>query len=186
MHIAGGQFEELRELCTAAGDKASLAIGMAGLLGDLAFHDRICEASELASEAMDLIESIGDPTLTVGLALMAIYAKLENAEWSDVLRWSQAVIDLADGDPSIGGLIFGSPLPIAVGVRGIARYHLGRVGWREDVQHGLAMARSAEPYSRAVAVTWIYNLGIPCWRPGSRRPRDARDRGCPAECRTIR
>ena len=162
VHIAGGQFEELRELCTAAGDKASLAIGMAGLLGDLAFHDRICEASELASEAMDLIESIGDPTLTVGLALMAIYAKLENAEWSDVLRWSQAVIDLADGDPSIGGLIFGSPLPIAVGVRGIARYHLGRVGWREDVQHGLAMARSAEPYSRAVAVTWIYNLGIPC------------------------
>ena len=147
VHIAGGQFEELRELCTAAGDKASLAIGMAGLFGDFAFHDRICEASELASEAMDLIESIGDPTLTVGLALMAIYAKLENAEWSDVLRWSQAVIDLADGDPSIGGLIFGSPLPIAVGVRGIARYHLGRVGWREDVQHGLAMARSAEPYS---------------------------------------
>ena len=83
VHIAGGQFEELRELCTAAGDKASLAIGMAGLLGDLAFHDRICEASELASEAMDLIESIGDPTLTVGLSLMAIYAKLENAEWAE-------------------------------------------------------------------------------------------------------
>ncbi|MGO9928015.1 MAG: AAA family ATPase, partial [Mycobacterium sp.] len=30
-HVAGDRFEELRELCTAAGDKASLAIGMAGL-----------------------------------------------------------------------------------------------------------------------------------------------------------
>ena len=29
--ISGGLFEELRELCTAAGDKPSLAIGMAGL-----------------------------------------------------------------------------------------------------------------------------------------------------------
>jgi class 3 adenylate cyclase len=162
VHIAGDRFGELRELCAAAGDKASLAIGMAGLLGDLAFHDRIREASELASEAMDLIESIGDPTLTVGLALMAIYAKLEGAEWSDVLRWSQRVIDLAAGDPSKGGLIFGSPLAIAVGSRGIARYHLGRAGWREDVQHGNAMARTAEPFSRAVAVTWVYNLGIPC------------------------
>jgi adenylate cyclase len=27
--VAGDRFEELRELCTAAGDKASLAIGMA-------------------------------------------------------------------------------------------------------------------------------------------------------------
>ena len=30
--ISGGLFDELRELCSAAGDKASLAIGMAGLL----------------------------------------------------------------------------------------------------------------------------------------------------------
>src|SRR5271163_4529905 len=29
-HVAGDRFEELRELCAAAGDKASLAIGMAG------------------------------------------------------------------------------------------------------------------------------------------------------------
>ena len=30
--ISGGLFEELRELCAAAGDKPSLAIGMAGLV----------------------------------------------------------------------------------------------------------------------------------------------------------
>ena len=33
-HVAGAQFDELRKLCTAAGDKASLAIGMAGLVMD--------------------------------------------------------------------------------------------------------------------------------------------------------
>ena len=70
-HVAGDRFEELRELCTAAGDKASLAIGMAGLVIDHAYQDRMREASQLASEAMALIESLGDPTLTVGLSTRA-------------------------------------------------------------------------------------------------------------------
>ena len=71
VNVAGDRFEELRELCTAAGDKASLAIGMAGLVMDHAYQDRMREASQLASEAMALIESIGDPTLTVGLSFAA-------------------------------------------------------------------------------------------------------------------
>ncbi len=69
--MAGDRFDELRELCTAAGDKASLAIAMAGLVIDHAFQGRMREASQLASEAMALIESIGDPTLTVGLSFAA-------------------------------------------------------------------------------------------------------------------
>ena len=98
-NVAGDRFEELRELCTAAGDKASLAIGMAGLVSDHVTRGRIREASRLASEAWALIESIGDATLTVGLSFPVIYAKTESGEWCDVLRWSQRVIDLADGDP---------------------------------------------------------------------------------------
>ena len=89
MDVAGARFDELRQLCTAAGDKASLAIGMAGLVVDHAYQARVREASQLASEAMALIESIGDPTLTVGLSFALIYAKAESGEWSDVLRWSQ-------------------------------------------------------------------------------------------------
>ena len=92
-HVAGARFEELRQLCSAAGDKASLAIGMAGLVMDHVYQDRMREASQLASEAMALIESVGDPTLTVGLSFAPIYAKMESAEWSDGLRWSQRVID---------------------------------------------------------------------------------------------
>ena len=160
-HVAGARFEELRQLCTAAGDKASLAIAMAGLVLDHAFLGRIREASRLASEAMALIESIGDPTLTVGLSLAAIYAKLGSAELSDVLRWSQRVIDLADGDPSKGTLIFGSPLALAFTTRAIARYCLGRPGWRDDLRHGLAMARSADPMSYATVVTYVYDGVIP-------------------------
>ena len=117
--VAGARFDELRELCAAAGDKASLAIGMAGLVVDHVLRAGSREASQLASEAMALIESIGDPTLTVGLSFPVIYAKGESGEWSDVLRWSQRVIDLADGDPSKGNFVFGSPLAVAFTTRGM-------------------------------------------------------------------
>jgi hypothetical protein len=160
LNVAGDRFEELRQLCTAAGDKASLAIGMAALVLDHAYQDRVREASQLASEAMSLIESIGDPTLTVGLSHSAIYAKIEDAEFSDVLRWSQTVIDLAEGDASKGNFVFGSPLALAFTSRAVARFCLGRLGWRDDQRHGLAIARSADPLSYATVVIYVY-AGIP-------------------------
>ena len=168
VNVAGARFDELRELCAAAGDKASLAIAMAGLVMDHAYQDRLREASQLASEAWTLIESIGDPTLTVGLSVPLIYAKIESAEVSDVLRWSQRVIDLADGDPSKGNFIFGSPLAVAFTTRAIARYCLGRPGWRDDLRHGLAMARSADPLSYAMVVAYVY-FGNIVWRAEARR-----------------
>jgi hypothetical protein len=109
---------------------------------------------------MALIESIGDANLTVGLSFIPIYAKMGSAEISDVLRWSQRVIDLADGDPSKGNFIVGSPLAYAFTSRGGARSFLGRPGWRDDLRHGLTMARSADPASYANVVAWVY-MGIP-------------------------
>ena len=159
-NVAGDRFDELRELCTAAGDKASLAIGMAGLVMDHVFQGRLREASQLGSEAMALIESLSDATLTVGLSFAPIYAKGESAEMSDVLLWSQTAIDLADGDPSKGNFIFGSPLAVALFQRAMARYWLGRPGWRDDLRHCLAMARSADPMSYAAVVTYVYFPGI--------------------------
>jgi hypothetical protein len=161
VNVAGARIDELRDLCTAAGDKASLAIGMAGLVIDQAFRGRMREASRLASEAMALIESVGDPNLTVGLSLAPIHAKLESAAYSDALRWSQRVIDLAEGDPSKGNFLFASPLAFAFTTHGVARYCLGRPGWRDDLRHGLDMARSADPYSYASVVTYVYFAGIP-------------------------
>ena len=160
-HVAGARFDELRELCTAAGDKASLAIGMAGLVFDHLFQDRIREASQLASEHMALLDSIGDPDLTVGLSFAPIYAKAESAESCEGLQWSQRVIDLADGDPSKGNFIMGSPLAVALLQRGTARYWLGRPGWRDDLRHGMAMARSADPVTCAAVVGYVYVVAVP-------------------------
>jgi class 3 adenylate cyclase len=160
-HVAGERFDELRELCAAAGDKASLAIAMAGLVADHAYQDRPREASQLASEAMALIESVGDPTLTVGLSMPVVYAKCANTEWSDALRWSQRVIALADGDPSKGNFLIGSPLALTLTTRAAARYCLGRPGWRDDLQQALAMARRTDPMSYTTAVAYVYFMGIP-------------------------
>jgi class 3 adenylate cyclase len=160
-HAAGDRFDELQDLCAAAGDKASLAIAMGGLVMDHTHQARMREASQLASEAWALIESVGDPTLTVGLSMPLLFAKMENNKWCDVLRSSQTVIDLADGDPSKGNFIIGSPLALAFTTRALARIYLGRPGWPDDLRHGLAMARSADPMSYALVVAYIYNPGIP-------------------------
>ena len=160
-HVAGHRFDELQELCAAAGDKASLAIGMAGLVMDHAHQDRIREASRLATEAMALVESLGDPNLTVALSFAVIYAKMESGELGDVLRWSQTAIDLADGHPSTGNLIFGSPLAVAFATRAVARYCLGHPGWQDDLRHGLAIARSTDPGSFMVVILYVYFHEIP-------------------------
>jgi hypothetical protein len=143
---------------------------MAGLVIDHAYQGRIREASQLAPEAWALAESIGDPTLTVGLSVPPIYAKWESAEFCDVLLWSQRVIDLADGDPSKGDIMFGSPLAVAFTTRGLARYLLGLPRWRDDLRYGLAMARSADPVTYGAVVGYVYLGAIPF---GVLRPDDS-------------
>ena len=169
-HVAGARFEEMRELCGAAGDKASLAIATAGLGHDYLYQGRIPEASQLASEAWTLIESLDIAALTVGLSPLPIRAKATNSEWSDVLQWSQRVIELADGDPSAGNFIIGCPLGVAFATRGLARCSLGLPGWRDDQRHGLAIARSADPMSYTGAIAYVYFPGI---LSGMLRPTDS-------------
>ena len=97
----------------------------------------------------------------VGLSFAPLYAKGQSGEFCDALRWSQRVIDLADGDPSKGNFIFGSPLALAFAQRAEARWCLGHSGWRDDIRHGLTMARGADPLSYATVVTFVYFSGIP-------------------------
>lgn len=154
------RFEELRELCDAGGDKPSLAIAMAGLVIGYVFQDRIHEASELASETMALLDSIDDSSLTVGLSFAPIFAKTELDGWDDVAEWSQRVIDLADGDPTMGNFLVGSPLAVVLAERSIARWRLGHPGWRDDQERALAMARDTDPLSFVVAVAFTYQAAI--------------------------
>jgi len=156
-----GRFAELRELCGAAGDKVSLAIGMTGLATELLYAGRSREGSRLASEQMALLESIGDPTLTVGLAFVAFANWFSVGEFGEILRWSQTIIDLAGGDPAKGaGFGVGSPLAVAVAFRGVARWWLGRPGWRQDLHDAVATARRSDPATLAVLVRWTYGVEI--------------------------
>jgi hypothetical protein len=156
-----GRFAELRELCSVAGDKVSLAIGMSGLAAELLFAGHSREGSRLASEQMALLESIGDPAPTVGLAFIAFANWFASGESGEISRWAQTVIDLADGDPAKGaGFGMGSPLAIAVAFRGVARWWLGRPGWRQDLDDAVAMARDSDPTTFGVVVTWTYGLAI--------------------------
>ena len=145
----------------AAGDKASLAIGMAGLIMEHFVYGHVRTASRLASEHIALIESIGDPTLTIGLSLGAIATKIQSAEMGVVLGWSQNVIELAHGDPARGNAIVGSPLAVALATRGTARWALGRAGWRTDLEDAVATARGTEPWSHAMVVTYKYLGAVP-------------------------
>jgi hypothetical protein len=113
---------------------------MAGLVMALAFHRRYPEAGRMASELTALVESIGDPTLSVARLFVASFAKQQEAgEMSESLRLAQRVIDLADGDPTRGNIIYGSPLAMAIGMRGFARQCLGIIGWQHDSEAALLL-----------------------------------------------
>jgi class 3 adenylate cyclase len=162
--VSGGLFEELRQLCAAAGDKRSLAIGMAGLVEVHMMYGRLGEASRMASETMALVESIGDPTLTVGLSMSPIAAKLHTGEIGVALRWSQTVIDLADREPTKRDSIIDWRLTVslahALATRGSARCALGDRGWRSDLDQAVAKARSIGPLPYATIISYSYGLAI--------------------------
>lgn len=159
--IADTGFDELRDLCTAADDKVSLAIGMTGFIMALTFHNRFHEAAHVASEQSQLLESIGDPTLTVALLFAAIYAKCQAGQMVEALRLSDRLIDLADGDPTKGNLIFGSPLSTAIAMRGHVKMCLGIRGWLDDAATSIAMAAPLDPTSYVFALLWKYVASIP-------------------------
>jgi adenylate cyclase len=156
-------FEELRELCAAAGDRQSLAIGMAGFITWQTMKAHRREASQLADELVQLLEEIGDPTLTVALTYAAMIAKHETAEMADVLRFAELVIDLAEGDPARGSLVFESPLTVVTTMRGLARWCLGIAGWKDDFHQAFTAARAlmTDPGTLAGVMWFASVVAIP-------------------------
>ncbi|MFL6088260.1 MAG: ATP-binding protein [Mycobacterium sp.] len=149
-------FEELRELCAAADDKRSLAMAMFGQMTELMAQARVREAARLASEHESLLESIGDPDFILGLSWGTMAIKQETGQFADILRWSQASIDIAGGNPTKADFFVMSPLSVVLVFRGVARAVLGLPGWRADFNDGLAMARQYDPLSFAVSVAYKY------------------------------
>jgi adenylate cyclase len=153
-------FDELCDLCAAAGDQRSLAIGMAGwvLAHNMKGNNR--EASRLGGELVGLLESIGDSTLAVALIGQAVIVKHETAEMAEILRLAQRLIDLAGGDTTKGNLVAGSPLAAGTAFRGLARSCLGVQGWKDDIRQAIAMVRSFEALTFAGVVWFCYGIPI--------------------------
>ncbi len=149
-------FEELRSIATAAGDKKSLAVGMAGHLNTLTFNSRHREAVDTASDFAALVESIGEPEIAVGLLYGAAQANWEAGEAVESLRLAQRIIDLADGDPVMGNFVIGSPLAWAITLRGASAMFLGRPGWRADIERGIEMARAFDATTRILAQVYKF------------------------------
>jgi class 3 adenylate cyclase len=153
-------FDELRDLAYAAGDKASLAMGMAGLVLGLLVRARYRESSQLASEFTSLVESIGDPSLTAALLWATLGPKLQMGEITEVIRLAQRVIDLADGDPHKGYLVIESPLAVATLYRGVARACRAEPGWKDEIERGAELARVFASMGHPVLLAVAYGGGI--------------------------
>ena len=126
---------ELRELCGVAGDNASLAIGIVALALQNGHLGHFREQPGLAAEAMALLESVDDPTLTIGAASAAAQVLHGAGQSADTLRWSQAVVDWVGGESAKRKhTATGSPMvALALVIRGISRWWLGHDCWRQDL-----------------------------------------------------
>jgi class 3 adenylate cyclase len=154
------RFEDLRDLCTKAGDKASLAMGMAGMTIEHVLHGRVVDAARLASEYMALVESINDPVLTVALSFAAIVAKHETGETAEAMRWTQNVLDLTDQIPEGGQLILESPRATALAWRGVAKFRSGLPGSPEDFDEAIAIAEHSDTLAKSTIIAYKY-AGVP-------------------------
>ncbi len=153
------EFAGLKGVCSDGNLRVPLAIGMAGLLSGLAVHARIDAACRMSAEYIALVDSIGEPTLTVGLLYPVIHAKYEAGEMADVLVLAQRVVDLADGDPVKGNFLTGSPLAFATSMRGVAKCAMARGNWKMDFDQAIAIAR-VDPTTYVSAVMFKYVSGI--------------------------
>ncbi|UQB93131.1 ATP-binding protein [Mycobacterium intracellulare] len=147
-------FDELKALTAVTHDSRSLVTAMSGHLIAMTFQTRVPEASRLASDYVNLLESIGDDVLTVALLHGAVFAKWQAGEALEAERLAQRVIDLASGSPAMGNMLVGSPLALAIAARGAARSSLGQPGWKGDFDAAIDMARAFDPTSRVLTVMY--------------------------------
>jgi adenylate/guanylate cyclase family protein len=84
----------------------------------------------------------------------------QRMEATESLRLAQRVIDIADGDPTMGALVIGSPLAWAIAVKGAAGMFLGWRGWRDDLNEGVALAQSFDVTTRPLAQLYKYAAAV--------------------------
>ncbi|MFI5510665.1 ATP-binding protein [Mycobacterium sp. NPDC051804] len=155
------EFSELRELCVAAGDHRSLAIGLAGMTLATQLDRGPREAKGFARELVAVLESINDPSLTVALSVATLNVILATGDIAMALRLSQQVIDAAKGETAEGELISVSPLANALAIRGTARWCTGLPGWRDDFDRSFATIAAVPQEFRSGTFWIVYLMALP-------------------------
>ena len=153
-------FEELHELATAAGDKASLATGITGQVFALAVYGRYQEACRLVPELLNLGDSVGNPTLTAALLMAAMTARFGTGELTEVMRLSERIVADTEGDPHQGNVLIDSPLTVALMMRAAASMCKGTPAWKDDVNHAVPRCAEFEPGVRAALMLYVYGIGV--------------------------
>jgi hypothetical protein len=79
----------------------------------------------------------------------------------EALRLADRLVDLADGDPTKGNLILGSPLSTAIAMRGHVKMCMGMPSWLDDAAESIKMAAPLDSTSYVFALLWKYVASIP-------------------------
>jgi adenylate cyclase len=118
----------------------------------------------LAGQALSLIYTPSPATFheKSGLTLSAASsdAKFQAGEVVEGLRLAQRAIDVAEGDPAREQVMVGSPLTVAITLRGANRLALGISGWRDDLDSAARMAVSIDTTSHIGAIVLKYCMAI--------------------------
>ena len=104
---------------------------------------------------MAIVESISDPSLTIGLSFAAIVAKYQSVELVDMLRWTQAVIDLAQGDPTRAQWSWVRRWR-RVGMAWCRTMAAGNREWRDDLDTAIGMYDESDPLTQSMIITFGY------------------------------
>jgi adenylate cyclase len=155
-------FEDLRELCTAAGNRVWLVASLSGAVLSLTMSNRHHESVRLASEQIAVFDSAVDPMNHFAVMSGAMFAKLHGGEAAEALRVAQKVIELVGDDGSKGNVSgLGSPLAVALLYRAHARAALGERSWRDDFQRAIAIQQELRgPSGLVIVITYGYTLAV--------------------------
>jgi class 3 adenylate cyclase/tetratricopeptide (TPR) repeat protein len=115
---------EAQEMAERTGDKKALAL-LRMTTG--ARPGLVLESDEwiaVADEASRLADESGDLHLRVAIRAASAYARLHGGDFDGFERWLDGVIELSDGDPTIGaGIVIGNP---------VAWAHMGKATVRRE------------------------------------------------------
>ncbi|OBK52411.1 adenylate/guanylate cyclase domain-containing protein [Mycobacterium sp. 1081908.1] len=155
-------FEDLRELCTASGNRVWLVASLSGAVLSLTMSNRHHESVRLASEQIAVFASAVDPMDHFAVMSGAMFAKLHGGEAAESLRVAQKVIELVGDDGSKGNVSgLGSPLAVALLYSAHARAALGDRHWRDDFQRAIAIQQGLRgPSGLVIVITYGYTLAV--------------------------